>query len=64
MRRTYKERGAAKSSNYRGMEMEEREANEITAEHRSRLRRHEMVELSDLFLYHDEEMKLERGLDW
>jgi hypothetical protein len=42
----------------------EHEANEIAAESRSRLRRHEMLELSDLFLDYDDEIRQERGQDW
>lgn len=64
MKKAFKDRDAKPQSSAGTSESHEQEAEEITAEYKSRLRRHEMVEFSDLYLTHDDEMRQERGLDW
>lgn len=63
MSRTYKEQGM-RSARGRHADSHEREADEIATEYKSRLRRHDMVEFSDLYLNHDDEIRQERGMDW
>ncbi len=64
MSKTYKDRESRAVPNSKSFDPYEREAEEISVEHKSRLRRHEMVDFSDLYLAHDDEMRQERGLDW
>jgi hypothetical protein len=65
MHRTSKERNSPRPApRYRDIEGGDQDLNEISAEPRARLRRHELVDFSDLFLDHDAELKQERDQDW